>query len=82
MIGFLILLREQGPEGGNRPLFGDQEAISCDAQTAVVMKTTPSPALIVAETDFLLEVLIIALNAPSHLGEVNKTQERNVFIQI
>src|SRR5271165_1891655 len=52
--------------GGNRLPFGDEESIGRDGQCAVVMEASPSPALIMPEPDLLLEVLIIALDAPAH----------------
>jgi hypothetical protein len=39
------------------------------------METRPAAALIMPEADFLLEVLIIALDAPAHLGEIDKAAE-------
>jgi hypothetical protein len=44
-------------EQGNRRLLGDQESISGDAQRGVMMEAAPSAPLVVAETDFLLELL-------------------------
>jgi hypothetical protein len=32
------------------------------------------------EADFLLEVLIIALDAPAHLGKIDKSAERHVRV--
>lgn len=43
-----------------------QEAVGGNAQAGVVMEPLPAPAFVVPESDFLLEVLIIALNAPAH----------------
>jgi len=36
------------------------------------MEAAPSAALVVAKTEFLLEVLIIALDAPAQLGEADQ----------
>ena len=38
-----------------------QEAIRGDAQTGVVVKAPPTPPLIVAQPQVLLEILVIAL---------------------
>jgi hypothetical protein len=65
---------------GNALPFGDQEAVGCDCQCSVVMETRPAAALIAPEADFLLEVLIIALDAPAHLGEIDKAAERHVRV--
>jgi len=35
------------------------------------MKAAPTTAFIVSETEFLLEVLIVALDAPAQLGEID-----------
>src|SRR5246500_4370520 len=66
--------------GGNPLPFGDQEAIGCDRQRAVVMEAPPSAALIVAEADFLFEFLIVALDAPAQLGEVDERAERHALV--
>src|SRR5258708_807792 len=42
-----------------------------------MVKAAPAAALIVPEADFLLEVLIIALDAPAHLGEIDEAAERH-----
>src|SRR5262249_34905311 len=45
-----------------------------------MMETRPAAALIVSEADLLLEVVIIALDAPAQLGDVDKAAERHVLI--
>src|SRR5882672_11742414 len=42
-----------------------------------MVEAAPAAALIVAEADFLLEVLIVALDAPAQLGEINEGTERH-----
>ena len=64
--------------GGNRFPLADQESVGCDAQRGVMVKASPSTALKMAEPDFLLEVLIIALDAPAQLGQIDQTMERGV----
>src|SRR5215475_8873074 len=45
--------------GGGNPLpFGDQETVGCDAQCAVMMESPPAAALIMAEADFLVAVIV------------------------
>ena len=68
---------ERGPQGGIVPL-GDQEAIGCDAQRGVVMEASPAAPLEMPEPDLLLELLIVALDAPTQLGHVHQRAERNV----
>src|SRR6266851_4210344 len=67
--------------GGNRSALGDQEAVSGDAECGVVMKASPSPAFKMPEPDLLLEFLIIALDAPTQLGEIDQTLEGYVVRQ-
>ena len=43
-----------------------------------MMKATPSPTFKMPETDFLLELLVVALNAPTQLGEVDQTVEGDI----
>src|SRR6267143_3743315 len=45
-----------------------------------MMEAPPAAALIVAEADFLLEVVIIALDAPAQLGDVDKAAERHLLV--
>src|SRR5712671_916039 len=45
-----------------------------------MMEAAPAAALIVAEADFLLEVVIIALDAPAQLGEIDEAAERHVAV--
>ena len=42
------------------------------------MKAGPAAALIVAEPEFLLEFLIIALDEPSHLGEIDEALDQGL----
>src|SRR5260370_5943014 len=45
-----------------------------------MMEALPATALIMAEADFLLEVVIIALDAPARLGEIDEAAERHVAV--
>src|ERR1700741_3263595 len=65
--------------GGNRLPLGDQESISGDAECCVMVKAAPSPTFKMPKTDFLLELLVVALNAPAQFGEVDKTTEGDVL---
>ena len=64
--------------GDRRPL-GNQKPIGGDAQRGVVVEAAPSTAFEMAKSDFLLELLIIALDAPAQLGEVDQISEGNVL---
>src|SRR3982751_1130524 len=45
------------------------------------METAPAAALVVPEPQFLLELLVVAFDAPSELGEFNQARETNVLGQ-
>jgi hypothetical protein len=45
-----------------------------------MMEAAPAAALIMPEADFLLEVVIIALDAPTQLGEVDEAAERHFAV--
>ena len=47
----------------------------------MVMKAAPATAFILSEAEVLLEVLVVALDAPAHLGLVDHALERRVFAQ-
>jgi hypothetical protein len=57
---------------GDRFLFGDRESVSGDAQRGVMVKTAAPSPLVVAKSEFLLEMLIIALDAPAQLDGVHQ----------
>src|SRR4051794_18220092 len=67
-----------GSRGGNSHPFGDQEAIGGDAQTGMVVEAAPAAALVVPEPQLLLELLVVALDAPSELGEFNQAREADL----
>src|SRR5215831_10129730 len=45
-----------------------------------MMESSPAAALIMAEADFLLEVAVIVLDTPAHLGEIDKLAQRHVLV--
>jgi hypothetical protein len=45
-----------------------QESVGGDAQAGVVVEAAPAPSFIVPQPHFLLEDLVVALDAPAHLG--------------
>ena len=45
------------------------------------MEAAPAAPLIVPEPEFLLELLVVALDAPAQLGQGDKTREGDVFRQ-
>ena len=64
--------------GGKRLPFGDQEAIGGNAQCCVVMEAAPPAPFEMAEPNLLFEFLIVALNAPAQLGDVNEIVKGDV----
>src|SRR5690349_437445 len=62
--------------GGKSAAFGDQEAVSSDAQRGMMMKATPGTALEMVESQFLLEFLEVALDSPAQLGQPDQLLER------
>ena len=47
----------------------------------MMMKAPPAPALVVTQAEILLEVLVVALDTPTHLGLIDHALERRVFGQ-
>jgi hypothetical protein len=64
--------------GGIAPPLGDQESVSCDAQRRVVVEAAPPTSFEVAEPLLLLELVIIALDAPAQFGDVDEAAESDV----
>src|ERR1700693_3286431 len=62
--------------------FSDQESVGSDSQARVMMEPAPASAFIVAEPEFLLKVLVVALDAPAHVCLRNQIAQGNVFGEI
>ena len=60
---------------------GEQEAVGGDAQAGVMMKAPPAPAVAMTEPEILLEVLVIKLDAPTHLCLIHHALQRRVLRQ-
>src|SRR5215468_3123790 len=45
-----------------------------------MMEAVPAAALIMPEANFLLEVVIVALDAPAQFGEIDEAAERHVGV--
>ncbi len=73
--GFVTTLKEEENDEGDHPVRRKGKSIGRDAQRAVMMETGPSAPLVVPEPNFLLELLVIALDAPAHFGDVDQTSE-------
>jgi len=72
-MGWSFFLRHQA--------FGDEKAISGYAQRRVMMKAAPASSLEVPQAEFLLELLIIALNAPAQFCKSHEFLDRRVSRQ-
>ena len=44
----------------------------------MVVKAAPAAPFVIAKTDFLFELLIITLNPPSQLGEINQILKADI----
>ena len=47
----------------------------------MVVETAPTAALIMADTDFLFQIKVIALNTPAQFGDVHQLRERDILRQ-
>src|SRR6185436_20779781 len=62
--------------GGNRTPLCDEESVGRDRERRVVMESSPASTLVVVEADLLLQVLEVALDAPSELGGIDECRDR------
>ena len=58
--------------------FGDEKAVSGYAQCRVMMKAAPTASLEVPQAEFLLELLVIAFNAPAQFCKSHEFLDRRV----
>src|ERR1700730_10394493 len=72
---------ETWSRGGDGASFGDQEAISGDAECGVMVEAAPPAPFIITKAEFLFELLIIALDPPPQLCQVDQTIEGGIFGQ-
>src|SRR3954466_15796018 len=71
-----------GPSrGGNSHPFGDQEAAGCDAKRRVMVEAAPAAALVVPKPEFLLELLVVAFDAPPELGQFDQALKADLLRQ-
>ena len=68
-------------EGGDGAAFGDQKAVGGKTKGGMVVKAAPAAPFVIAETEFPFQLLIIALDPPSQLGEINQTLEADILGQ-
>ena len=55
--------------GGKTAPFGHQEPVGRDAEGSVMVKTAPASSFIVAQSEFLLQFFVVALDDPAMLGQ-------------
>src|SRR5450830_1846191 len=56
-----------------------QECVGCNAEGCMVVKATPTSALVVSQPKLLLQFLIVALDAPTHFGNEHQLLQRGVL---
>src|ERR1700730_11558357 len=66
---------EMWSRGGDGAAFGDQKAVGGNTEGGMVVEAAPPAPLIITKAEFLLQLLIIALDPPSQLGDINQTFE-------
>ena len=62
--------------------FGDEEAVGGDGQRRMMVKPPPAVAFVVSEAQFLLQLLIVALDAPAHVRAGDQVVDRRVDRQV
>src|SRR6201992_482835 len=67
---------------GEKAALGDQKAVGCDAQASMMMKPAPVAALVMAEAELLLELLVIPLDPPARLGHPHEALQRRARGQV
>ena len=60
----------------------DQVAVGGDTECGVMMKPAPTAAFVLSQPELLLELLIVALDAPTPLGRGHQGLERGVGRQV
>ena len=68
-------------QGGIKTPLGDQESVSGDGERGVVVEAAPAATLVVSEADFLLELLVVAFDAPSELGPVDEARPSRCLLR-
>src|SRR4029453_13123267 len=54
----------------------------CDAEAGVMVEAAPAAALVVAQSDLLLGLLVVPLDQPARLGGVDQVLERGAGRQV
>src|SRR6202045_5035757 len=72
---------EMWSRGGDGASFGDQKAVGGNTESGMVVEAAPPAPFIITKPEFLLQLLIIALDPPSQLCEINQTFEGDILWQ-
>ncbi len=59
--------------------FCHQEPVCGNAQTGVVVESSPAPSLVVAQAEVLLQVLVVTLDTPALMSGADQFVDRGVF---
>ena len=63
---------------GEKTSLANEEAIGRKAQGGVMMKAAPAASFVVAQPEFLLQLLIIPFDDPPMFGQVHQFPETHV----
>src|SRR5512134_2544724 len=65
----------------SKQLLGDQKPVGRDSQAGMMMESSPASSLVVSQSQLLLELLIVALDAPAQMCHTDQLVERGVLGQ-
>ena len=63
--------RDEAGLRGEKAALGHQETVGCDAQAGMMVKTAPTAALVVVQSDLLFQLLVVALDQPARLDALD-----------
>src|SRR5580700_11314205 len=72
---------EMWSRGGDGASFGDQKAVGGNTESGMVVEAAPPAPFIITKPELLLQLLIIALDPPSQLCDINQTFEGDILWQ-
>src|ERR1700726_850318 len=72
---------EMWSRGGDGASFGDQKAVGGNTEGGMVVEAAPPAPFIITKPELLLQLLIIALDPPSQLCDINQTFEGDILWQ-
>ena len=69
---------ERNARGGKKAPFHGKEAVCGYAERGVMMEAPPTAALVVVQTDLILELLVVALDTPPKLRGPDESGQRRI----